>query len=113
MTSLANNISMQKSLLKTFLHVKFLFVYRFSGQDNICMSVFHNVVIREKPPSKRCRVSSKLNMPRSRVGSVFLREIMKLKEMKHWCQYFVCFNASKCNSLRKHCLISKTLSSFV
>ena len=27
--------------------------------DNICMRVFHSVMIQEKPPSKRCRIGSK------------------------------------------------------
>ena len=69
MTSLAKDFSMQNSLFKTFLDVNFLFVNRFSkflaahfrtkgmlNHDNICMD---SVVIREKPPPKRCCIRSK------------------------------------------------------
>ena len=53
---------------RTFLDFKFLFVNRFSkflrhilglkgmlnlDKSNICMRIFHSVVIREKPPFKR------------------------------------------------------------
>ena len=40
------------------------------NHNNICMSVFHSVVIREKPLSKTCRIGGKFHHSTAQVQAI-------------------------------------------